>query len=221
MPHRFFNFLLDLLFPWQCLNCNQETDTNYPLCSACLEKIPIFDDFINNTPPLEFLGIVSSYQNPVLKEIIHRFKYNKIKELYLPLSSLVIKFLEQSHFFQQLPENDVLLIPLPLHAKKLKQRGFNQSELIAKQIADYFHLSLGDNLIRIRNNPPQANIQNRSLRKTNVKNIFQIQNPQVIKDKVIILIDDVYTTGATLEEAALTLQKAKVKEVIGLVIAQG
>jgi len=239
-PHRFFNFLLDLLFPWQCLYCHQEVEDEYPLCKDCLHQIPIFDNFIcpvcqkrltqdkqihyscRGKTKLSALGIVSSYKNSILKETIHYFKYKKIKGLVQPLSLLAIQFLENSFYFSQLPKNNLLIIPLPLHLRKEKQRGFNQSELIAKKVADYFHFPIrSDILLRIINNPAQVTMKNVSDRKFNIQGVFQVKNEDNLKHKTIILIDDVYTTGATMEEAAKTLKQAEAKQVIGLVLAKG
>jgi len=234
------NFLLDLLFPWQCLYCQKEVENDYPLCESCFQQIPIFDDFIcpicqrkltsdrtlhqycRQKTKLEALGVVSSYQNNILKETIHNFKYNKITSLSQPLSLLMIKFLEQSYFFSQLPKDNLLIIPLPLHLKKKRQRGFNQSELIAKEIANYFYLPCEtDILLRVVNNSPQVSLENSDLRKENVKDIFKVNNQESIRNKTIILLDDVYTTGATMEEAAKTLKQNNAKKVIGLVLAKG
>jgi len=265
MPHRFFNFLLDLLFPWQCLYCQKEVENDYPLCKDCFHQIPIFDDFIcpvchrrlilSEAPPageagrkkvplsearrvlipntashqscrrktkIEALGAVASYNNNILKEVIHHFKYKKIKNLAQPLSLLTIQFLENSFYFSQLPKNNLLIIPLPLHLRKEKQRGFNQSELIAKKVADYFHFPIrSDILLRVINNLAQVTMKNVNDRKCNIQGVFQVKNGDNLKHKTIILIDDVYTTGATMEEAAKVLKLNGAKKVIGLVLAKG
>ena len=235
-----YHFLLDLLFPWRCLYCQKAVENDYPLCESCFQQIPIFDDFLcpvcqkrlsgsdqkhhscQGKTHFTALGVVSLYENPILKETLHYFKYRQIKSLVQPLSLLMIQFLENSFYFSQLPKNNLLIIPLPLHLKKKKQRGFNQSELIAQKIADYFHFPLcSDILLRIINNPAQVNIKTIEQRKLNVQGIFQVQNKEVLKNKIILLIDDVYTTGATMEEAAKTLKQNGVKKVIGLVLARG
>jgi ComF family protein len=240
MPHRFFNFLLDLIFPWTCLYCHKEVENDYPLCQDCFHQIPIFDDFIcpicqrkltlertlhqscRQKTKLEALGIISSYQNPILKETIHYFKYKQIKSLVQPLSLLTIQFLENSFYFSQLNKDQLIVIPLPLHFKKQKQRGFNQSALLAEQVAKHFHLSLETNvLIRIINNPAQVTMQDSKSRQLNAQGIFQVKNQKLLQKKTVLLIDDVYTTGATMEEAAKTLKQNGAKKVIGLVLAKG
>lgn len=240
MPHRFFNFLLDLLFPWQCLYCHREVTNDYPLCDNCFKQIPILDDFIcpvcqkrlahpdlkhsscNKKTALTALGIVSFYRHPILKEALHYFKYKQIQSLKTPLSFLMIQFLENSFYFSQLNKDQLIVIPLPLHFKKQKQRGFNQSALLAERIAQHFHLSLETNiLIRIINNPAQITMKDSESRKLNTQGIFQVKNQEFLQKKTVLLVDDVYTTGATMEEAAKTLKQNGAKEVIGLVLAKG
>ncbi len=241
MPHRFFNFLLDLLFPWSCLGCHQETANDFPLCNDCLKKIssPIINDFIcpgcgksmitgsshsycRTKTKLDALGYSNSYEHALLKTAIYYFKYQQIISLSKPLAQLQIAFLEQSFYFSQLPRNQIIIIPLPLHLRKQRQRGFNQSELLAQEIAQYFQLPCETQILwRIKNNPPQAQISNAAQRKANVSGIFSVKNQEQLIRKIVLLIDDVYTTGATLNEAAKILKQNGAKKVIGLVLAKG
>lgn len=246
MPYRFFNFLiliwnffLETIFPWQCCFCKEETH-HYPLCQTCKNNIPINSFFICptrkkrifnfskdcclNKKPLYALGITSSYKNPVLKKAIHLFKYQQIISLQKPLADLMIKFLEKTKLYSITKKENFLLIPIPLHDKKKKKRGFNQSELLTKKIALHFSLNYNlEILIRIKNNPPQAKITDINEREKNVKDIFRIPPTKTtfIKNKWIILIDDVYTSGATMQEAAKVLKKYGPKKIIGLVLAKG
>lgn len=246
MPCRFFNFLsffwnvfLETIFPWHCCFCKKETQ-HYPLCQNCQENIIINHFFIcphcnktiidlsenccSSKESLDVLGYASSYQNPILKQVIHVFKYQRIVSLQKPLSNLMIKYLEKTKSLPILKQKDILLISIPLHFKKQKQRSFNQSELLTKNIASYFKFPTDFNiLIRIKNNPSQAKTQGFIKKKQNVKNIFEISKKQthLIKDKWIILIDDVYTSGATMQEAAKVLKQNGAKKVIGLVLAKG
>lgn len=251
MPHRFLNFLLflwnaflDIIFPWQCCFCKKETK-QYPLCQNCQKNIPVNHSFIcpichkrvydfskyccskNNS--IIALGIASFYKNPILKEAIHLFKYQSIASLEKPLSDLMIKFLKETMFISALEglkidEANILIIPIPLHLKKQKERGFNQSELLAQNISSHFALNLDNKILfRNRNNPSQAKIPDFSERKINVEGIFQIALDKVdfLKNKLIILVDDVYTSGATMQEAASVLKKHGAKKIIGLVLAKG
>ena len=238
MPHRFLKLFLDIFFPWQCLYCKKEIHLPYPLCKKCQANIPINSSLIcpvcerklKNLPKhycscktnLSALGIVSFYQNPILKKTIHFFKYQSVISLQKPLSNLMIKFLEKTNFFSKINKKDIIVIAIPLHKRKENLRGFNQSELLAKSISSHFSLNYHSKILfRIKNNPPQAKINNLSDRKKNSKNIFQISNPNLIKNKWIILIDDVYTSGSTMQEAARILKKSEAKKIIGLVLARG
>ncbi|MDD5760753.1 MAG: phosphoribosyltransferase family protein [Candidatus Pacebacteria bacterium] len=251
MPRRFFNSLLflwnaflDIIFPWQCCFCKKETK-QYPLCENCRKNISINSSFIcpacqnriydfskyccskNNS--IVALGISSFYDNPILKKAIHSFKYQSIASLEKPLSGLMIKFLEEAKFISTLKNTNIdkaniIIIPIPLHPKKQKQRGFNQSELLAQNISAHFALNLESQvLFRVKNNPSQAKILSFSERKVNVEGIFQIalDKADLLKNKWIILVDDVYTSGATMQEAATILKSYGAKKIIGLVLAKG
>jgi len=223
MPHRIFNFFLNLIFPQECLFCHKEIDRPYPLCKDCEKQISISS--IGNVSPsikyLSALGSASSYQNNILRETIHCFKYRKITSLQYPLANLLIRFIENNNKLLSFKRENVCIIPIPLSKKKQRQRGFNQADLIAQIIVEHFHWNYLPNVIqRIKDNPPQAQIEDHQKRKKNVKGIFQIiPSKQNLKGKTVVIVDDVYTSGATMEEAARILKKTGAKEIIGLVLA--
>ena len=166
----------------------------------------------------------TSYKNPVVREAIKLLKYKFVKNLSKKLAKILIKILKNSQFltnnFSE-PISSFLVIPTPLHHRKFLERGFNQSELLAKEIADEFDLNLRtDLLIKIKKTPSQTDLKEEE-RLLNVKGIFQVKDKKIIKGKIIFLVDDVITTGATLNEAAKVLKKAGAKEVWGLTIAKG
>jgi len=224
MLRRFFNFLLNLLFPQECLYCHREIDRPYPLCQKCEESIPLFSSWKapSSIKYLSALGAASSYQNPILQKTIHYFKYRGIISLQFPLSQLLIRFVEQNNYLSSFPKEDIYVIPIPLSKRKLRQRGFNQAELLARLVASYFHWNYSSNILqRIKNNPPQARLKDKEARRNNVKGIFAFSSsPPKLKGKIIVLIDDVFTTGATMEEAARILKKTGAKKIIGLVLAK-
>jgi len=114
-----------------------------------------------------------------------------------------------------------LIIPIPLHPSRERGRGFNQSEAIAEEISKTLGVKLmTGNLIRIKNTKPQPEIKGLEKRQENIAGCFAVKNPELIKGKKIIPIDDVFTSGSTMNEAVKILRKAGAARVIGLVIAK-
>lgn len=208
------NFLLDLFFPKKCLGCGK-SDTY--LCADCFRQICL------ECQPEVYLGWIISatnYANPLIRNLIKSFKYQYIRELSEPLSRLLIKLLEQN--FKFLASNSrFLIIPIPLHERKLRYRGFNQAELLAKEVANHFNLLIETHILkRIVHTDPQANIKNTDKRKNNLKNVFSVI-PGAVQGKSILLVDDVCTTGATLIEAAKVLKSNNAKEIWAITVAKG
>jgi ComF family protein len=118
--------------------------------------------------------------------------------------------------------NNKIIIPVPLHVKRFRWRGFNQSELLADSIALHFKLPVEKTvLVRQKNNIPQVEVKDRKDRIENIKDAFICSSNEKVKDKTVILIDDVATTSATLGECAKALKSAGAKEVWGVVVARG
>ncbi|MDO8436200.1 MAG: hypothetical protein Q7S82_02330, partial [bacterium] len=189
-------FFLDLFFPKFCLNCQKEGDFLCEDCKALLEISPFHRSFPGRG--IADLYIPLSYQNPLVKSLIRHFKYEPfVKELATTLASLII-----SHF--QLLDNkpdftDYIIIPIPLSKKRLKWRGYNQSEELGKELAEFFKIpSISNCLVKTKETAPQMELAGEA-RKENVKGIFLVKNSELIRGKKILLIDDVYTTGSTME----------------------
>jgi len=222
------DFLLNLIFPKECVICGYE-DTW--LCPDCYQKIILvksptcpfckrltskgeFCPTCRRKATLTGIMIAAYYETP-LKEIIHNYKYKMVKDLSEPLADLLINHLQKF----ALPSNP-LILPVPLHQKRLKEREFNQAALLGKKIADIFGLDFDDELmIRKINTKPQINLSGLE-RKENVKNAFLCINPQKVYKRNIILVDDVCTTGATLEACGVELRKYNARQIWGLVLAR-
>ncbi len=224
------SFLQDLLFPISCLGCSKEKTW---LCNDCLQKIP-YRDFLNcpgcrkvsysgafcpacqKDYHLSGLWVAGDYKEGLLKNAIHTFKYQGIKNLALPLGSYLSNFLKK-----YLHGKDWIIIPIPLHRFRQNWRGFNQAEELAKVVGKNLNIPIrSDILLRKRNTKEQTKL-NDSQRAKNIKNAFAIKSDFDLKGRKIILLDDVATTLSTLEEAAKILYSARVKEIWGLVIARG
>ncbi|OIO45484.1 MAG: hypothetical protein AUJ24_00510 [Parcubacteria group bacterium CG1_02_36_42] len=222
-------FFLDILFPKFCFNCGKEGSYLCEDCFSMLEISEIHQKY--STKSLTDLYFALPYQNILAKKLIRRFKYEPfIKELAETLVLLII-----THF--QLLDNkpnlaNFILIPIPLNEKRRRWRGFNQAEEIGKELSKFLPARLAsqgeaggklplvsDCLLRVKNNYPQVELSEKE-RKENVKDIFFCQNKKEIFGKKILLVDDVYTTGATMEEAARILKESGAKEVRGIVVAR-
>jgi len=218
----------DIIFPKKCINCKKE---GAYLCDDCLSLIEINPyhyclcekiekkDKCNNCKDryLDKILSAASFDNKILKEAIHKFKYGYIKDLSQPLAILILTHLQNIEI--ELNKSFVI-IPVPMTDKKKRRRGFNQSEEIAKIISDSTGIPLfTDVLIKTRNTLPQMELK-RKERIENIKNCFQIKKEELIKNRIILLIDDVYTTGSTMEECAKTLKGFGAKEVWGLTAAR-
>lgn len=211
------NFLLDLFFPKYCLGCKKEGEYLCQDCKEILEILKIHRKY--KTKYLSDLYFPLTYKNLLAKKLILSFKYRPfLKDLAKTLASLIfdhLKLIEEENEF-----SDFILIPLPLEKKRLRWRGFNQTEEVGKNLADFLKIPILTNvLFKIKNTLPQVNLSEAE-RKENVKGCFLIKNEFQIKNKKILLLDDIYTTGATMEEAAKILKKAGVKEIVGMVLAK-
>jgi ComF family protein len=228
------NHALDISFPKFCLNCGREGNYFCEDCKSCIEISPNIyclcekPKILSKTGKCNLCrqrnldGLYSAlpYQNNLVKKIIHNFKYEPfIKELSKTLSFLMIEHLQM--LYSKPDFSSFVFVPTPLHIKRLKWRGFNQSEKIAKEIAGYFKADvLSDVLIKNKGTSPQMELS-KEKREKNVKNAFSVKNTEVIRNKKILLLDDVYTTGSTMEECARVLKKTGAKEVFGMTIARG
>ncbi|MEA2113436.1 MAG: hypothetical protein U9P63_02140, partial [Patescibacteria group bacterium] len=179
-------FILDILFPIHCLGCGKEGKF---ICSRCLEQIPPSAKPIESDKQNGLKRVIAAtdYENSFVKNIIYSYKYNFVRELSKPLGILMAKALTASLPFRPGPRaeksfqlfclfhRDCVLIPVPLHKKRLRWRGFNQSELLCQEIAKILNIAItGDILSRAKNTPPQAKIKNFFQRKTNIQNAFAL-----------------------------------------------
>jgi len=225
---------LDLLFPKICLGCHQWGSY---LCPDCQKKIrsvlnqicPVCSlpslkgkthSFCQNKERLDGL-ITLFYYRGLIKEAISKLKYKLVRDLKESLIKLIIKqlLLQKPPF---LKDSSLILVPIPLHYKRQNYRGFNQTEIIGQELAAFFNWQFKKDLLKRRKNiPPQVSL-NRKQRQENVKGIFEIsnKNESLIRKQSFLVFDDVWTTGSTLEEAALVLKKKGAKKVWGLTICR-
>lgn len=219
-------------------------------CLICGRRSPTGKKCFNCESQLSGLFVASDWNNMLIRRLIYEYKYRFVKELSKPLAEIIIKFInqnfkielmngnkkteskiqsinidKQNNKIQKIDWQKTILIPVPLHKRRLIWRGFNQSELITDIIAEYLKVPVIKNLIfRKLNTMPQMKIKNNAQRQNNIINAFatnKLFDGNLIKGKVIILIDDVCTTSATINECAKSIKYLKPKAIWGLVIARG
>ena len=201
------------------MNCQREGSFLCEDCQAILDISSSHQEF--QTENLSDLYYPLEYKNPLIKNLIKRFKYEPlVKELAKDLASLIIAHFQLLDPPPNFGGGDYVLVPVPLEKRKLKWRGFNQSEEIGKEISKFLNIPLiNDILFKIKETLPQVELSEKE-REENIKGVFIIRNRKKISGKKILLVDDVYTTGSTMKECAQILKKAGAKEVIGIVIAR-
>ncbi|MFH1207312.1 MAG: ComF family protein [Patescibacteria group bacterium] len=234
--HAIKQFILDILFPIHCLGCDQEGEW---ICDRCMKRIrlnarqacpvcrqPGMGDVCpgcRSKTALDGLLAVCDYDQPLVQACIHTLKYLAIPSLAPPIVVLMWRCLTQ---LSPLPKPSILsnkntaLTPVPLHARRLKNRGFNQSELIAKEIGRLAGLPSVELLVRTCYTESQMSLT-RAERLKNVLGAFSIKSDFEKMPENVIIIDDVATTLATLHECASVLKSHGAKTVWGLVVARG
>lgn len=231
--------LLDLLFPPLCHVCKRFiprgrkihlcpdcsagfTPIGPPLCTIC--GTPFLTEggidhpcasCLSHPPPYDAARAAFLFHGPA-RELIHRFKYNRHIQLRRPLGLLLAERLTP----------DVarwgadLLLPVPLHRRRLTQRGFNQAALLVELLAKEWHIPLSrHNLRRIRWTEPQVNLPAHE-RPGNVRGAFALARPAEVVGRRIVLVDDVFTTGSTLAECGRVLKRAGATAVYAVTVAK-
>lgn len=200
---------------------------DYQLCPVCEKSITdkgFLCKFCRETKNSSLDGLIAavSYENPDIRNLVYNFKYHFVANIAEPLANLISGALIRNDFV--LPD---LLCPVPLHPKRLRWRGFNQSLLLAqyisRELVPPMEIEVADILERKYYRRPQMEIKIYRDRLRNMQNIFRLK-PDIditqLKNKKILLIDDIATTGATLEECAKVLKAAGARKVFAAVVAR-
>lgn len=217
--------ILDSLFPIRCTGC-RKADTW--LCSECYHKIPrltpsalLFDKRDSPDQKLDGLIAATLFRTPIVARLIHLYKYAFVEDLKIPLGRLLAESLLRTSL--PLPH---FITFVPLHPRRLRQRGWNQSELLAQELCASLNapvplFSTSTLLRRTRFTKPQIQTRSREERLRNLTGAFQTAaGIPLLKGQIVWIVDDVATTYATLEECAKVLKAAGAKEVYGLVVAR-
>jgi ComF family protein len=199
--------LINLLYPLQCLACRKVLHQNESLiCLECLFHLPKtnFQNDLSNAVSQLFWGRAKVEMATAflffskagkVQHLIHQLKYSKKPEIGVYLGKLFGKDLVKSPNFQQID----VIVPVPLHPKRAKVRGYNQSEKIAVGLSQTMKIPVDTSSFVRRTNTETQTRKNRFSRWENVKEVFAVHDENALKNKHILLVDDVITTGATIE----------------------
>ena len=227
---------IDFLFPHYCFNCGAESDG--PLCEQCLAQVKQISEFCpkcgkpldSDVKPLctreicamdRLIGYdfeyarAAVYYNAPAKKLLHEFKYRYRKHIISPLYNAIEETVERILIDDRID----LIVPVPLFYLKRWKRGFNQARIIAKHISDSFNIPLFSALKRVKSTKMQAYLDF-DARFKNVRDAFKLKKKIDFYQKNVLLVDDIITTGNTLNECARILKKYNAGKIIAFAVAR-
>ena len=242
MLRKFIEGLTDLLLPrpracvlcgaqhkqgWLCLSCRNLMDIyrSEPICRLCgryLLPYPGAEGFSVECPecssggswPFTAARAVGAYEG-LLKEAVRQLKYNNARWLAEPLASLLAEVYERAKCFSGVE----IIVTVPMSKRKLRQRGYNQAELLARELRGLIKIPIQSAVVKVFDTPAQVGLS-RSEREENLNGVFKLTGPSV-KGKKIIVIDYIFTTGSTLSAVTSALTAGGARETVGLTLAAG
>lgn len=222
--------MIELLFPKKCCYCKK---SGYNICPNCFQFIidktksyqkcskchkPSFNGLTHSSClPFALDGVHVLYQySPITKALLSEYKYKFIKELETSIIDLFLKGLENNDLLDYWKKNKFCLIPVPSFKTKNNWRGFDSLMEVSKIIGQKTGLNLSDNsLTKVKWTKQQAGLSKKE-RKHNIKDAYQISGKEILKN--VLIVDDVYTTGSTLEQIAKLFKKNNSSKVWGLTL---
>ncbi|MCG8513928.1 MAG: ComF family protein [Halanaerobiales bacterium] len=227
--------ILDLIYPPQeyCYNCSKRIDYSElnHLCVTCLKKIDFIEEFCEKcgreladgeeicagclaTEPVYSLARSIAVYEGIFRDLIIKYKYTGKKELYRPFSHLMLPYFNL--YFKE--KGIDYIIPIPLHQNREKKRGFNQVGLMAGELTQLTGIPLLAGLVRVKDSPPLYNLSTEERLRV-ITGCFNIVANANLRDKTILLVDDILTTGTTVNEAsAVLLNQGKARAVYVLTL---
>lgn len=235
--HTALRHVLTMLFPERCFGCGARDalfcnrcarsllayqpacvfcrrNAGGAFCAPCRRRVKLHD------LPCNEIIVAQSYRTPSIQKAIRALKYRSATVLQETLAELLWK--KGAPMLTDCVSSSTVVIPIPMSAKRLRQRGFNQSALLASAVAQHAAIPFNEHtLVKIRHTRPQSETPHRSERLKNVRGVFTVHQTEAVRGKTVILVDDVITTGATIIDASRALKSAGALRVIALVLAQG
>ena len=230
--------LLSLFYPPHCAACGSETAAGIHLCADCAAQAVRIEPPFCRVCSQPFEGAITNeftcancgerkfhfdcavtrlMSRGVVRDLVHRFKYDREFYLRHPLAGWAAEALEDERIKAQ-PFD--FLVPVPLHSARRRDREFNQAEAIAQLLARRTRVPLYDALKRIRYTTTQTRLD-RHERMENLRGAFRVRHPARVQNRHLLLVDDVFTTGSTVDECARVLRQAGAASVRALTVARG
>lgn len=210
-----WTLILNTLFPPYCLGCKR---SGRLLCEGCVASLP-------SAPAERGALALFNYEHPLVRKIIWKFKYTGLKSLAGELAPLLQQLiLEEVSERRSFSPHKLLVMPVPLAPGRSQERGYNQAALLSEALVRLLPDDLiysPDILLKIKDTPTQVSMKTRAARLHNLIGAFKVVAPEKIKNRSVLLIDDVLTTGATIETARAELIKNGADEVLAVVLAHG
>lgn len=239
MHRSIFSAIVDTLFPPRCAGCDAPVKTNFfPVCDTCasslLQNNYLFCPQCGNRL-LSFycachrecpyiLGAGTGFNTPVAQSLVHALKYKNRKYAAAVMGKFIAEYFSRTFPAHQINAAACLILPVPTSKKHLRARGYNQAACIAEKFAFFSRLPKSvirnDVVIKVRTTKSQTECANVRERKENIKGSFAVKNKNIVRDRDIILIDDVHTTGATMRELSSILKQNGAKKILALVFAK-
>ena len=209
--------VLDLLFPPKCPFCQKILDNpRAPVCPVCQPELPWLEgkaaerrvDFANGCfSPLAYRDMVPG--------AVHRYKFSRVRALGRPFAALMAQCLED-----HLPQRAGLICWAPLSRERLRERGFDQAELMAREVGRLLSIPAGPALKKVRDTSPQSELEEESARRANARGAYAALPGLDLTGRRVVLVDDVVTSGSTLSECAALLRQEGAEEIWCLTLAQ-
>lgn len=227
---QFFDFILNLIFPNVCGMCNKISKKS--ICDDCLNQIVIYKDNkkinkfkdlkikLNSDIYFDEQMYFYKYQGEIRDKLI-QYKFGDKPYLYKMFSEMIY-----NKNLIEFCRNYNVIIPVPIDMKRMKQRGYNQTELIAKEIqnklkSESIELEFVNNVLyKTKNRKPQSTMETKQDRIENIRDVYDICNSEKIKNKNVIILDDIFTTGSTVNECAMVIKQCGTNKIGIITIAR-
>lgn len=211
-----FDYILDLIYPRKCVFCGKVLDET-DICSACAEKLP----YTKGDEAFQKLAFIPKCVSPLyyedaVRESFLRYKFAGVQAYAARYGLIMSECIENNLDCSAI---DVISC-VPLSKKRLRKRGYNQAQLLAKEISASLGIPFRPLLCKIKDNPAQSGTKSAKERANNVVGVYSIQANADIEGKTVLLVDDIVTTGATLSECARVLRKAGAGQVYAATLAR-